>query len=60
MISFGSLRQEDMMVGVAIGSILLFVIGAAVAMLFHLYAKARLARGVNLDRRRAPPPRRRR
>jgi hypothetical protein len=60
MIKFGSLSQETLIAGVAIGSLLLFLIGAGVAALFHFYAKSRLARGIDVDRRRPPTPRRRR
>jgi hypothetical protein len=51
---FASLPQETLVAGVAIGSVLLFVIAGAVAAIFHFYAKNRLARGIEVEERRRP------
>jgi hypothetical protein len=54
MVKFGSLSQETLIAGVALGSVLLFILGAGVAALFHLYAKNRLSRGVSVEPRPRP------
>lgn len=62
MSGFGSFSQDQMLIGVAVGGMLLFVVAAALALLLRLYAKNRLARGIPAEPRRRPerPVRRRR
>ena len=54
--NFSALRQEDLLVAIAVGGMFLFALAAIFAAVAHFYARARLARPAS-ERERRPPRR---